>query len=220
MHQLDQTEFAFETRLKFYSPMLIYEEALWRQGVCHIAGVDEAGRGPLAGPVFAAAVILSPDSELDGVTDSKQLSPRKREELFDIIFAQALAVGIGRAEHDEIDKINILQATYLAMNRALEQLHIKPQHVLVDGSGLPENGFKQSAIIGGDRKSLSIAAASIIAKVSRDRVMLSYHRQYPQYGFEKHKGYPSQMHIDSIKKFGYCPIHRRSFHVKQLADAE
>lgn len=220
MTHLKQTKFKFAPDPGVDYSLFDYEIQLWQKGITHIAGVDEAGRGPLAGPVFAAAVIFPTDIQACGIDDSKKLSPAKREQLYDIIIEQAISVGIGRAEHFEIDEINILQATYLAMNRALKKLSVQPQHVLIDGRGMPENSYVQTAIIGGDRKSISIAAASIIAKVGRDRVMLAYHKQYPQYGFDKHKGYPSQMHIDSIKKYGYCPIHRRSFHVRQLENAK
>lgn len=210
----------FDSQSILDKSLLYYERILWRKGLLFVAGVDEAGRGPLSGPVFAAAVIFPQEIQIKGINDSKKLSSTQREELFDIIFEKAASVGIGRAEHSEIDEINILQATYLAMNRALNDLSIKPQHVLVDGNGLPENSFEKTAIIGGDHKCFSIAAASIIAKVSRDKVMQAYHKKYPQYGFEQNKGYPTQKHIEAIKKYGYCPIHRRSFHIRQLDYAE
>lgn len=220
MTQSTQTIFNLKAQSTQTNPLLFHERKLWREGLFYVAGVDEAGRGPLAGPVYAAAVIFPQKIQIKGIDDSKRLSSSRREALFDIIIEKAISVGIGWAEHYEIDEMNILQATYLAMNRALGDLSVRPQHVLVDGRGLPENSFAKTAIIGGDRRCFSIAAASIIAKVSRDRVMHEYHKQYPQYGFEKHKGYPTQMHIDAIKKYGFCPIHRRSFHIRQLDHAK
>jgi ribonuclease HII len=195
---------------------LRFENQLWETGLQFIAGVDEAGRGPLAGPVFAAAVIFPKAIQIGEINDSKKLTHRQRERLFPIIFEKALAVGIGQADHLEIDRLNILQATFLAMNRALDALKIRPDFVLVDGNRLPKNSYSQQAIVKGDNLSLSIAAASIIAKVSRDRLMLEYDTRWPEYGFARHKGYPSLAHRRAIQKFGYAPIHRRSFHVTQL----
>jgi len=194
---------------------LHFENALWETGIQHIAGVDEAGRGPLAGPVFAAAVIFPKKIQIKEINDSKKLTHLQRERLFPVILEQALAVGIGQADHLEIDRLNILQATFLAMNRALADLKIRPDFVLVDGNRLPQNSFRQQAIVKGDSRSLSIAAASIIAKVSRDRLLLEYDLRWPEYGFAQHKGYPSPAHLRAIQKFGYSPIHRRSFHVKK-----
>jgi len=196
--------------------LLLFEKILWNQGIKLIAGVDEAGRGPLAGPVVAAAVIFPMNISLTQVTDSKKLTPRQREKMFAVIHEKALAVGIGAADHQEIDRLNILQATFLAMNRALTQLQLVPDHLLIDGNQLPANDFPKTALVKGDNRSLSIAAASIVAKVSRDRLMTAYHQYWPQYGFGKHKGYPTQTHIQAIHKYGLSPIHRRTFRVKPV----
>lgn len=176
-----------------------------------ICGIDEAGRGPLAGPVVAGAVILPKNHKIPYLNDSKQLSEKKREELYDIIYEQALAVGVGIASPERIDTINILQATYEAMRMAIEQLGVKPQILLNDAVIIPEVSIPQEKIIHGDAKSLSIAAASVVAKVTRDRMMKGYHELFPEYGFEKHKGYGSKEHIEALKAYGPCPIHRRSF---------
>lgn len=197
--------------------MLEYEQKYWSAGIRNIAGVDEAGRGPLAGPVVAAAVIFAPEVLIAGVNDSKKLAEKKREALFHQIHAQALAVGIGIVSHEVIDRINILQASFLAMNKALEQLSIAPQQLLVDGNFFRHERFPVENIIKGDALSHSIAAASIIAKVTRDALMVEMDDQYPQYGFAKHKGYGTKAHIDAIRAHGYSPIHRRSFHVETLA---
>jgi len=196
--------------------MLEYENKYWLAGVRHVAGVDEAGRGPLAGPVVAAAVIFEQDVLIDGVNDSKKLTEKKRETLFRLIHEQALAVGIGIVGHDVIDRINILQASFLAMHKALELLSIQPQQLLVDGNFFRHEKYPVENIIKGDSLSHSIAAASIIAKVTRDALMRDLHDQYPHYGFAKHKGYGTKAHIEAIRQFGYCPIHRRSFHVDLL----
>jgi len=192
------------------------EQALWQQGFQNIAGVDEAGRGPLAGPVIAAAVIFPKDCMIDGVNDSKQLSAKQRDLLFDRIHAQALAVGVGRVDHTEIDRINILQATMLAMKYALEQLPAPPDYVLVDGNYFTHKGYQFKTIVEGDAKSFTIAAASIIAKVTRDRLMMKLDARYPEYGFAKHKGYGTQQHLDALKQYGLCEIHRRTFTRKFL----
>ena len=191
--------------------MLILEKKLRERGLAHIAGVDEAGRGPLAGPVVAAAVILPPNTLIAGLNDSKVLSEQQRETLFEIIPQVALAVGVGEASPQEIDDLNIRNATHLAMRRALDALNIEPDRVLVDGNAVPESKFSEQAIIGGDGASLSIAAASVIAKVTRDRQMRTYDQQYPLYGFAKHKGYGSGDHLTALRKHGPCPIHRKSF---------
>ncbi len=175
------------------------------------AGVDEAGRGPLAGPVFAAAVILHPDQIIEGLNDSKLLSEKKREKLFEIIREQALAWSIARAEVHEIDDINILQASLLAMKRAVETLSIAPELALVDGNQCPKLICKTTAIIQGDKTVPAISAASILAKVARDREMLMLDQQYPGYGLAKHKGYGTKQHMDALKKLGPTVIHRRSF---------
>ncbi len=196
--------------------LLEYEQQYWNKGIQRIAGVDEAGRGPLAGPVVACAIIFPQGVLIDGVNDSKKLTEKKREELFHYIHEKALAVGIGIVSHDVIDKINILQASFLAMNKAIALLKIKPQQLLVDGNFFSHESFPVENIIKGDSLSHSIAAASIIAKVTRDALMVEMHEQYPQYGFAQHKGYGTKAHIEAIRQFGYSPIHRRSFHVEQL----
>ncbi|OGT08754.1 MAG: ribonuclease HII, partial [Gammaproteobacteria bacterium GWE2_37_16] len=176
-----------------------------------IAGVDEAGRGPLAGPVFAAAVILNPLRPIDGLMDSKMLSEKRREALFPIIQENALAFAISRAEVEEIDELNILQATLLAMQRAICALSLLPEHILVDGDHLPKIPHNAETVINGDQLVPSIGAASILAKVSRDRVMFKYAEIYPQYGFDGHKGYGTKKHLVALKQFGASPIHRLSF---------
>lgn len=191
--------------------MFFYENKLYAQGKNLIAGLDEAGRGPLAGPVVAGAVILPKCCNIQGLNDSKKLSPQKRDNLFNQIYDVALSVGIGIADTEEVDKINILAATHRAMNRAIDNLDISPGCILVDGLRVPSLKKPQIAIVKGDSKSASIAAASIIAKVTRDRIMIDYAKQYPQYGFEKHKGYATQFHLEAIARFGISSIHRRSF---------
>lgn len=176
-----------------------------------IAGVDEAGRGPLAGPVFAAAVILNPDKPIEGLNDSKKLTEKKREELFDIIQERALAFCIARADVDEIDRINILQATLLAMQRAIAGLAMSPDLALIDGNQLPLLTCKARAIIKGDETEPAISAASILAKVARDREMCLLDRDFPQYGFSQHKGYGTKAHLLALEKYGPCIFHRRSF---------
>lgn len=189
--------------------MLIYERKYAEDGV--IAGLDEAGRGPLAGPVVAAAVILNPDDPIRYVNDSKQLSEKRREELFEEIMKRAVSVGIGIESPETIDDINILQADYEAMRKALSQLQPQPQILLNDAVTIPQVSLHQVPIIKGDSKSLSIAAASIIAKVTRDRMMYDLDTLYPEYGFAKHKGYGTAEHIAAIRKYGPCPVHRRTF---------
>lgn len=181
-------------------------------GYSFICGVDEAGRGPLAGPVCAAAVIFAPDTELDGVNDSKKLSEKKREALFDVICQKAVAYSIAFASVEEIEEYNILNATYLAMNRAIEGLSVKADYALIDGNRVPK-GIKINCqtVVKGDAKSLSIAAASILAKVTRDRLLMEYHEKYPQYNFAKHKGYGTAEHMEAIRKYGISEVHRPSF---------
>lgn len=176
-----------------------------------VAGVDEVGRGPLAGAVVTAAVILDPSKPIDGLADSKKLSEKKREQLFDIIQERALAFAFGRAEADEIDRINILQASLLAMSRAVAALPIQPHHVMVDGHICPKVPMSVEAIIKGDATIACISAASILAKVARDREMLQLHQRYPEYGFDKHKGYPTPVHLAALRKHGPSIIHRRSY---------
>ncbi len=177
----------------------------------YICGIDEAGRGPLAGPVVAGAVILDKNTEILYLNDSKKLSEKKREALYDEIMEKAIAVGVGIVDEKVIDEINILQATYKAMRMAIANLSVKPQVLLNDAVIIPEVDIPQEKIIKGDAKSVSIAAASIIAKVTRDRIMVEYDENYPEYGFASHKGYGTKAHIDIIKEIGPCPIHRRSF---------
>jgi len=185
------------------------------------AGVDEAGRGPLAGPVVAAAVILDKNFSIEGLTDSKQLSEARREQLAKNIKQHALAWGVGRAEVEEIDAINILQASMLAMQRAVANLTIPPQHVLVDGNRCPKFSCAASAIVKGDLLVPAISAASIIAKVTRDREMVELDQQYPGYGLRGHKGYPTKKHLEALSRLGVSPIHRRSFApVKKLLQSE
>lgn len=191
--------------------LLEYENKLYAQGYTTICGVDEAGRGPLAGPVCAGAVILKKGQVIEGVNDSKKLSEKKREKLFDIIKEEAVAYGIGWASVEEIEEINILNAAMLAMKRAVEQLSIKPEYALIDGNKTPELEIPSMAIVKGDSLSESIAAASILAKVSRDRLLLELAKDYPEYQFEKHKGYGTKLHREMILKYGPCRYIVRRF---------
>ncbi len=193
------------------SNMWEYEQKHIQEGFNIICGVDEAGRGPLAGPVCAAAVILPCDIDIPGLNDSKKLSDKKRRELFPIICEKAVAYSIAFADHKEIDEINILQATFLAMERAINGLNIKPDFVLIDGNRTKDFGIPVETVIGGDGKSASIAAASILAKVTRDNYMMEMAEIYPNYGFEIHKGYGTKVHYASIVEHGPSPIHRISF---------
>lgn len=193
-----------------------YEGEAREQGYTAVCGVDEAGRGPLAGPVCAAAVILPAGLVIEGVNDSKKLSEKKREELFPVICEKALAYGIGWADEREIDEINILQATYRAMKRAVESLPLTADYALIDGNRMPPLDIPGTTIVKGDALSMSIAAASILAKVSRDRVMVQFSREYPQYGFEQHKGYGTAAHVQALREYGPCPLHRQSFLQKIL----
>lgn len=183
-----------------------------------ICGVDEAGRGPLAGPVYAAAVILPFGCEIPGLDDSKKMTEKKREVAFDIIIEKAVAYGIASASEKEIDEINILNATFLAMKRAVDSLKIKPDLLLVDGNRAPNTGISEVTVIKGDAKSASIAAASVLAKVSRDRFMLEQAKKYPQYEFEKHKGYGTKLHYEKINEYGISDIHRKTFLKKIIGD--
>ena len=197
---------------------LFYENEARNNGYHVVCGVDEAGRGPLAGPVFAAAVILPQNLMIDGLNDSKKLSEKKREILYDKIKNLALTYAVAFAKEHEIDEINILNATFLAMKRAVAKLNLKPDIVLVDGNKSPELEISTQTIVKGDSLSASIAAASILAKVERDRLMKNLSKKYPEYNFEKHKGYGTKMHIDLIKKYGPCEIHRKSFLKKILGE--
>ena len=197
-----------------------FERKAHAGGYHWVAGVDEAGRGPLAGPVVAAAVVFPPDYVNHEINDSKRLSPRKRESLYERIRTDALAVGFGLIEADVIDRINILQASLTAMRDAVLELAPPPDYLLVDGCHRIPLTTPQEAVVRGDAKSLTIAAASILAKVTRDRVMEIYHRQYPQYNFLKNKGYGTREHVQAIRECGYCKIHRRSFRLKVLHDIQ
>ena len=194
-----------------------YENLLKEKGYKAVCGIDEAGRGPLAGPVFAAAVILPDDLGDLGINDSKKLSEKKRDALFDVIKEKAIAWSVASAGEAEIDEINILNATFLAMKRAVEGLSVKPDVALVDGNRKPKTGIEEITLVKGDAKSISIAAASILAKVSRDRYLLELDKKYPEYQFSKHKGYPTALHYEMIKKHGISPVHRLSF-LKNLGE--
>ena len=188
-----------------------FEKEAFAAGYAAVCGCDEAGRGPLAGPVVAAAVILPPFLVIDGLNDSKKLTEKKREALFTEITEKALSYGIAEASAEEIDEINILNAAMLAMNRAVEKLSVPADFALIDGNTSRGFPIPTRTVVGGDGKSPSIAAASVLAKVTRDRMCLAMDRDYPQYGFAKHKGYPTKAHMDAVRTFGPCPLHRRSF---------
>jgi ribonuclease HII len=198
--------------------MLAYERPYWERGILYVAGVDEAGRGPLAGPVSAAAVILPAnvdlvEANLTEVNDSKQLTHEQRSEFLPLIEDRAIAIGVELLDHTQIDTINIFQAAMAGMRGALTRLNPAPEHVLIDGNYPPGSDFPETAIVKGDALSLSIAAASIVAKVTRDRLMIQYAEEYPEYGFEQHKGYATPQHLAALRSHGPCPIHRRSFSV-------
>lgn len=198
---------------------LCYEKEAYNEGRHLVCGVDEAGRGPLAGPVVAAAVILPEGEVIEGINDSKKLTEKKRKALFDVITERALAWSVAFASEKEIDEINILQATFLTMKRAVEGLSLCPDFVLVDGNRLPNWKYPSRAIVKGDALSASVAAASILAKVSRDRLMVELSKQYPKYCFEKHKGYGTALHVELLKKYGPSDVHRRTFLTKILGGA-
>lgn len=200
------------------SDMWDIENELFAQGIQLICGVDEAGRGPLAGPVCAAAVILPPNIEIPGLNDSKKLSDKKRRELFPIIKESAIAYGIAFADHAEIDKINILQATFLAMERAILQLQVRPEYALIDGNRAKDFGLPVKTVVHGDSLSASIAAASILAKVTRDDWMDTAAKEYPEYKFEVHKGYGTKAHYEALDQFGPCDIHRMTFLKKRYGN--
>ncbi len=192
-------------------PNFDYENEKYALGYTAVCGCDEAGRGPLCGPVVAAAVILDPDVTIEGLDDSKKLTEKKREKLFDIIKEKALAYAIAEATPTEIDEINILNASMLAMRRAVEALHVKADFALIDGNCSRGFTIATETVVKGDAKSASIAAASILAKVTRDRGCIELDRQYPMYGIAKHKGYPTKEHMDAVREYGPSPIHRRTF---------
>ena len=198
-----------QAELERLENMKVYEKEYASKGL--ICGIDEAGRGPLAGPVVAAAVILPEDVDYIYLNDSKKVTEKRREALFEQIVSTAVSYGIGVVSHDIIDDINILQATYMAMRLAVENMNVKPEVCLVDAVNVPELDIFQVPIIKGDAKSISIAAASVLAKVTRDRMMAGLGEKYPQYGFEKHKGYGTKAHMEAIREFGPCPEHRKTF---------
>jgi ribonuclease HII len=191
--------------------MLKIEHELNKKGYEFVCGVDEAGRGPLCGPVVAAAVILPKDAHIEGVNDSKKLTEKRREKLYDDIMQNAVSVGVGVSDVDIIEEVNILNATKRAMLQAISNLKVNPEYVLVDGNQKIDTDIPLETVVKGDSKSESIAAASIIAKVTRDRLLIEYDKKYPEYGFAKHKGYGTKAHIEAIKKYGLTPIHRPSF---------
>lgn len=191
--------------------MLKIEHELNKKGYEFVCGVDEAGRGPLCGPVVAAAVILPKDAHIEGVNDSKKLTEKRREKLYDDIIQNAVSVGVGVSDVDIIEEVNILNATKKAMLQAISNLKVNPEYVLVDGNQKIDTDIPLETVVKGDSKSESIAAASIIAKVTRDRLLIEYDKKYPEYGFAKHKGYGTKAHIEAIKKYGLTPIHRPSF---------
>jgi ribonuclease HII len=188
-----------------------YEAKAWRTGLSRIAGVDEAGRGPLAGPVVAAAVVIAPDRRIRGLADSKVLPAERREELFAVIHERAVAVGVGVVDHLTIDRINILEATRVAMGQALAALVVAPELIITDFVALRDCACPQRNLVDGDARCASVAAASIVAKVTRDRLMREIDAQFPEYGFAKHKGYATPEHLAAIDRHGLCPLHRRSF---------
>lgn len=200
-----------EKEIERLTNMLEIEHRLYDKGYINIAGIDEAGRGPLCGPVVAAAVILPKDKKIEGVNDSKKLTEKKRELLYDDIMNEAVAVGVGISEVEVIEKVNILNATKIAMKKAIENLKVKPDYCLIDGNQMIDISIDAETVVSGDAKSESIAAASIIAKVTRDRMLIDYDKLYPEYGFAKHKGYGTKAHIEAIKKYGLTSIHRPSF---------
>lgn len=208
------------SELERQKKMCIFEEEGYAEGFSLIAGVDEAGRGPLAGAVYAAAVILPRDVVINGINDSKKLSEKKRELLFDEIREKAIAYSIYSVDEKIIDEVNILKATHMAMNGAVAGLSVTPELVLIDGNSISGMTLPHKTVVGGDAKSISIAAASILAKVARDRYITELAKKYPEYGFEKHKGYGTRLHTEAILKYGACEIHRKTFLKKLLKSKE
>lgn len=200
-----------EAEIERLGEMFSIEERLMQKGYSVIAGVDEAGRGPLAGDVYAAAVVLPHGILIEGLNDSKKISEKKREKLYDEICENAIAYAVATASVEEIDTYNIRNATYIAMNRAIEALKVKPDYVLIDGDCIKECNYEHECVVKGDAKSASIAAASILAKVTRDRYMKQLSERYPEYGFEKHNGYGTAAHIAALKEFGASEVHRKTF---------
>ena len=198
---------------------LSIEHLIWQTGISRIAGIDEAGRGPLAGPVVAAAVVFEPYVWIEGVTDSKKLSAAKRERFYELIVENAATYGVGVVDNLEIDRINIRQATFKAMRMALGRMKASPEYILVDGEELPGSIYRQEGLIKGDSRSFTIAAASILAKVTRDRLLAEYHENFPLYGFDRHKGYGTKEHREMILKHGPCKWHRKTFLKKLLGES-
>lgn len=201
-----------EKELQRLNELKVIDNKVYEEGYNYICGIDEAGRGPLAGPVVVASVIMPKDSMIEGVNDSKKVSEKKREKLYDLIIEEAISYSVGIVDQNEIDRINILNATKAGLTESIKSLSVKPEIILVDAlTGIDTCGIEYRPIIKGDAKSYSIAAASIIAKVTRDRIMRQWDEIYPQYGFAKHKGYGTAAHINAIKEYGLCPLHRLSF---------
>ena len=197
--------------MKEQKDLLKYEKELYQKGIKLIAGTDEVGRGPLVGPVVAAAVILPVNYHLEGLDDSKKLTEKKREKYYDILYKDAISIGIGIVDNKKIDEINILEASRLAMKLAIDNLSVKPEHILSDAMKLNNQNIPYTDIIHGDALSISIAAASVIAKVTRDRMMYDLDKLYPEYGFAKHKGYPTKLHLDNLKKYGVLDNYRFTY---------
>lgn len=207
-----------EQRRRGMQDLLQLERTLWEQGLQLVAGCDEAGVGPLAGPVVAAVVIIPRQTQLEGVDDSKKLTPLQRERLARRLEEHALGVGVGVVEAEEVDRLNVLRASLEAMRRAVTSLPLQPEHLLVDARTVPGIDIPQTPIVDGDAKSYAIAAASIVAKVERDRIMQEWHHHYPEYGFDRNKGYGTPEHLRALARYGPCPLHRRSFApVRQLS---
>lgn len=215
IEQYQKKYIKYQNELQRIKEISKYETELYQKGKTFIAGIDEVGRGPLAGPVMTCAVILPKDCNVLGINDSKKLSSSQRENICTQLKQVAIDISISKVEADEIDKINILQSVYKSMKQSVNNLNTKPDIVLVDAVSIPNINVEQLSIVKGDAKSISIAAASIIAKVTRDKLMDEYSKKYPEYGFERNKGYGTKEHIDAIKEYGLCPIHRRTF-VKNL----
>lgn len=215
IEQYQKKNIKYQNELQRIKEISKYETELYQKGKTFIAGIDEVGRGPLAGPVMTCAVILPKDCNVLGINDSKKLSASQRENICIQLKKIAIDISISKVEADEIDKINILQSVYKSMKQSVNNLNTKPDIVLVDAVSIPNINVEQLSIVKGDAKSISIAAASIIAKVTRDKLMDEYSKKYPEYGFERNKGYGTKEHIDAIKEYGLCPIHRRTF-VKNL----
>lgn len=203
-----------------YAQLCARERELWRDGAEYVAGIDEAGRGPLAGAVYAAAVILPRDCYIAGLDDSKKLTPKKRDALYDEIREKAVAWAVASASVEEIDELNILNATHLAMNRAVGALAVSPDYCIVDGNSIKGMTIPHETMVGGDARAACVAAASVLAKVTRDRYITELGKTYPEYGFERHKGYGTKEHTAAILRYGVLPVHRRSFLRKLLAGAD